>query len=311
MTTEQITTQTAAEPTSTNATMIDMVETKVEDQATPAAEEKKTETPAEPQKEKPAGWDQVDFNELPPEQRAKFESRFNRVYKQLKDHERQWQTAAEYISSLEEKLDKIDSRTSQDSLSAEEREIESLGLAAQQAYANGNNDLGLELIRKMAAKEGQLAYKKEQLAEQEKQRKTEKKASPVQPAVSFTDNDKVQIMEWQKEHEWAKPGHPFQPKVAEYLSQMITDPQFSHMTLQEKLDQTTAAWDEHMNKVLGRKPQTQPAKQGVQVLGNGLPAAVGTPKEPALSDQEKIVATRLFPKLSKLDAYKKYAKGKA
>lgn len=327
-------TQTAA-PTASTEPITESATPTAEITATPVKSENKTfvdvnepdvpkphwskQTPPKPatpaaQTNKPVGWDQVDLNELP----KPVQERFHRLYGQVKEGERQWKVAQEYIQNMESRLAEFEKKSAERDAIFEDKELDDLQNRAQAAFDNGDHVEGNKLLRELAKKEGERAYKFQQeqaellrkQQEQEQQNATNTDTIP-QEAAEF-------IVDWAKNVDFMQPSHELFAPATEFIAKMLKEPQYSNLSYEEILEITKRTFDNYMVKNGKKQATNQPQPSAApptnkfvnQVLGSNTSVLQTNQNTIQLSDQEKNVAIKLFPNISREDAYKKYARGK-
>lgn len=267
----------------------------------------------QPKKEVPEGWELVNYDDIQdPNIRNSVKKRIDRLYTQLKQHEREREAERQYYRGLEKKVHEIEAKS-------DFKILEDMADKARTAFDSGNVEEGTKLLREVARAEAILAQK--HLGAGKKhvggQQQPTYQGQQQQASPQFSKEAQDLFYDWQSKHDFAKPGHPYQSQAILTMSNLLVDPNWAHASLEEILDQTAKV----MTAVIpGAKPPVSVAQQGTstkqpaqgfaqQVLGRGQTASTAGRKNTTILDEtQKKVARRFFPDLSPDEAFKRYAK---
>jgi len=244
-----------------------------------------TETP------EPAASDKV---EMPPE----IQKQFNKIYGEMKKTKERNSALEDHALKLTNALSKLqnDSKESQikDVVSTLKQQIR----AARDA---GDDDKMDELQDKLT----------ELTVEAKLEKKLPRVATPAQKPdqtyYELTKSEERIMSTWATEVDdedeplrpWAQSDkHPKAQAAYEYMTEILEDDQYADLTIKEKL----AMVDEKFM----RKTKTT---RDMNAVGSGSLTNPNANKQDKLTDDQKRVAYRIFSKLSKDDAEKKYADG--
>jgi hypothetical protein len=233
--------------------------------------------------------------EMPPE----IEKRFNKIYKEMKTTKERNSALEEHALKLTNALIKLQSDTKDASTKSV---ISDIKQQIRQARDAGNEDELESLQEKLT-----------ELMVEEKLEKKLPKQQPKQPvrqehsSFELTKSEERIVGNWATEVDeddeplrpWAQSeNHPKAQKAYEYLTEILEDDQYADLTIKEKL----ALVDEKFLK-------KAKATRDVNAVGAGSLTKNNDSKQDKLTDDQKRVAYRIFSRLSKEDAEKKYAEG--
>jgi hypothetical protein len=261
----------------------------------------------------PEGWELVNYDDIQdPNIRNSVKKRIDRLYTQLKQHEREREVERQYYRGLEKKVFEIEAK-------GELKSLEDLADKAKTAFDSGNVEEGTKLLREVARQEAMLVQKHTPKKHVGGQQQPTYQGDPrQQQPLQLSKEAQDLFHDWQSKHDFAKPGHPYQSQAILTMSNLLVDPNWAQASLEEILDQTAKV----MTAVIpGSKPHVSVAQQGrstekpqpqafaQQVLGRSQTASTNTRKNTTILDEtQRKIARRFFPDLSPDDAYKRYAK---
>lgn len=322
--------QQTAEPTRTNSSVVqveeaplpskELVANATQEQAAPeqpAVEQPATEQSQE-QNERPRGWDRIDYNKIEdPQVRQQVEDRVNRLYRQVKGSQADWATFQQDYQAMQAKVKELSNAQVESVKVASNAEINAIKDQARQAFADGDSERGIELTQQLAVKQQEYVLQEERAKAE--QQLAEQQAQNQQVPNAITDEEAHVILEWQKHHDFAQPGHPLQQTAIQAMTYLMETPEYAHLDLPEILEATNAYVEQTIDAMAGRggQEQAQPAVEqkpadqqfAQQVLSNNYAGNPGNEQSQAatLNADQQRVARRLFPKLSAEEAYKQYA----
>lgn len=290
------------------------VEAVEEPKAAPVVQQPVVAPPAEqPKAAVPEGWEQVDFTKIAdPTLRAQVEARFNRLYGQVKAGERQWETVRQYQESLEKKLENLQKGQETQLQNDTDREISDLKAKFVEAYNAGNTDQVVEYLKQINEKD--LAQKMKAM-----EKPAEKQPEEQQQVFNIPEPAKVEIQKWGADKPWAQKNHPLFAHTVQVMNHFLQEGAKSNQNLPWLFSQTEAYMNGVMNNLRGNPapaPVTPtPAANEPKIVGQVLGQQQGVTNTPqqaanALSEEEMVVARKMYNKLKPADAYKKYQRGK-
>jgi hypothetical protein len=246
-------------------------------------QEKEAPKEAPPQSDEPAPDEGRKPVDLTPEQ----EARFKRVYYHMKQNERISEQMAEQNRKLLERIEKME--TEHEKKSATDRLTQ---LRAQEKAALEEGDYE------------KASSVRDQITDLKVDSKVPKE-KPKEPEPWLTPERESQIAQWCGETDdkgnlvrpWADPDHENHETMVEIAESMIR--KNPNITLGELLDK----WDAKAKALVPK-----PARPAAPVLSGS--SDVRPNKKVALSEDEKLTATRMFPDKPTKEAHERYLKAK-
>ena len=231
-------------------------------------------------------WDRVDFETADPET---IQRRFNRLYAGQKTTENALKQAAEDNRKLADRLEEIErNRTEQDN-------------------SRRLSELKQEKIK--ALEEGETARAVE-IDDQILDIKTAEKPAPkvekeeIQEPGWFTPQKQQALVNWASESDgngnlkrpWAEEGHPKNPRCIEITNAVLNDPDFAGADMTEILSEV-----DRLMTPRQKKPSAAPVLSGGDAPRETKKTSV------KLTEEQKLVARRMYNDLKPEDAVKRYA----
>lgn len=277
----------------------------------------------------------VDFNDLPDDIRKDWEERFNKLYRQVKATDRYLDQVGKDFDAKLAKIVDQDTSTSQSverltnvvkDLSTEKEtakvqlEINELEKRKAQAYQDMDFDavskIDTEIMRKLSQPQKLELPKVEPEKKEDKSKSSDNKADE---APVLTPREEAYMAEWANEmsddgvnfvRPWAHGWHPMNKFVLDQTAALLNHPSFEKADLETIL----ATVDNIMNPA----QQPEPEKKGKKKEPKNPPEVLSadenlrskkTEGKLTLTNDQMMVAERIFPKLAKEEAHKKYLGG--
>lgn len=264
-----------------------------------------TTTPPAAAVAKPEGWDIVDFNKIQdPELRSQVEARFNRLYGQVKTAERQWETVRQYQERLEQQLEELKAGQSQVLQNEEEKAINELKTRFVDEYNKGNHDEVIKILGQLNEKDLERRMKEQKVA-------APAPATEAQP-IQIPEAAKLEMQRWALDKPYAQRGSPLFQHTINAMNHYLKE----GAKLGKDLPWLLATTEQYMNGVM-EKMNGSPANKASeapkivgQVLGQQQGVVNNKSSSPSLTEEEKVIARKLFNRLPPNEAYAKYSKGK-
>lgn len=246
----------------------------------------------------PAGWDLIDFEKLPDDVRGAVQQRIDRLYGQVKSHERERREERQYYRALDKKLDALmeENRAGNASI-----KLEALKERALKHFDDGENEKGIDALRGMVRLEREAGLTPSASAESRQQ-------ADVEQPRPFSPYEQRVLGEFFERHKAVLPvGSKEQHGMIQWLAEQLSDgaPVGEMVAMASDALAGTPAG---RNGSQARGAQGAAATVVQQVLGQS--AAVQATRErstPKLSEEQRNVARRFYPKLEPEKAYEKYA----
>jgi hypothetical protein len=237
-----------------------------------------------------------DHVELTPEQ----QKRFNRMYGQVKAQDEKLLLQGKHLEKLTTELEKA--RTERDAEKSRDA-MDKIRERIRDARDNGDEDKADRLREQLA----ELIAETKVAAAKPKEVPVVKAQAPEPVVMSRADT--ALVTKWANEADadgnfirpWTQAGNAKVDAAAEYLNTLLIDPDHDDLTMAEKLEMVDVKF--------GTKRGADRKASGPQVSGTDLTGAPAAGKN-GLKDEEKRVAEKLFPHLSKVEAHKAYASSK-
>lgn len=279
-------------------------------------EEKTEETPVEeapkqftggPSKE--AGYEEVDFDELPDDVRQRFQSRFNYLYKRLKDAERDRATWGQNLvaenETIKQQLTELKVAQEKAVIEAEKQHLQGMVTQALQAAARGDEATRIKMVQEISRREAALSLREKQVTPEVK---PEVKAEPGKREVAPDDAIFLRKLASDNGTTWNPQSAP-----AKQLDAMWNDPRYSKWSVKQMVEFIETGFKQKTTPKQEPVEETREKKFAQSVLGgNGQsssPRTVSDSKTPALTEAQKVVARRMFNNVPAAEAYKRYSKG--
>lgn len=248
----------------------------------------------EEQTENKGGTDFVEFQD------DATEKRFKRVYGNMKEYERQNQQLVRDQKAALQKIEVLSGQLEGLMQDSTEQRLETLRAEKAAAYESGEIEKVLDIDEKILD--------------------AREKAKPAEPTAAEPDPEpeglspelQVAINSWSNEvgedgnylRPWSHPTHPLYGKAVPVAQTVLEDPDMVGSDTKEFL----AEIDRRVTKLFDLGT---PKQQGPTVLGGDRSVTPGKGTGTKLTDDQKQIAARMFPKLPPAEAAKRYAKGLA
>lgn len=259
----------------------------------PAVEpEPASEPEPEPQEEdaKPAGYDQVDFQN---DDRDKIEQRFHRLYGQMKQSQSINDQMIADQRAMYERIQNMEVGQAQANAQAT---LGHLQAQLQEAMDVGDAARSTQIISQISQMTANAAVPPANYGQPATQ--------PAQPQAQDQEHPDVpRIREWGAQRPWMQEGSPDRAWGAMQLNDMYNSPEWADRPVEEKLAQLEKTYTDL------RAPSRQADTTQPQVLGqegSPRPKSSGTV---SLNNDQKAIAVRMFPDKTAAEAHKAYAKG--
>ena len=254
----------------------------------PATEQ--VEAPEQKSEEEVDGKEFVDWSEVD----EKFGARFNRVYGHMKQNERVVDELSAYARQLTERLQNLERS---DISRKTEQAVESLNRQKQEALDTGDSAAIVEIDNKIRALETSVP-EPDPVPE-----------LPKTQSSGVSPDDEALLHEWASEQKdgapvrpWADPGHPKHKRAAAISAGVMEDPDVAGKGMKAVLKE--------IDRLMGVEEDVKTTRVAPQVLQGDDTAPSRGKKAPSLSDAEKHMASRMYPKLSAADAQKRLIEAK-
>lgn len=222
----------------------------------------------------------------------KTQKRFNRVYSNMKQFQRLFETGMKDQKTLLKRIEELEGKHQEQAV---QQAVEGLKARKVQALEAGDNKQVVELDDQIA-----------QVRAVEK--KPETKAEPVsEPVPEIQTPDKEMIQEWAHEtlqdgnfkRPWAQPGHPYNAKATSIGMAVLEDPNFKGKDTSDILKE--------VDRLMGL--EVKALKRTSPVLSNDGDVSVKQSKEVKLTADQKKVAEVIYSDLEPKKAHERYLKG--
>lgn len=250
------------------------------------------ETPEAPQTEekpRPADlpkdqeWERVDFQTA---DREMIERRFNRVYGSMKMNEAAMRQMAEDNRKLIERLEAMESSQAKKETDSRLAELKAKKISALE---NGDNEAVVEIDDQIATLRSR----------PEPEKKPEKKQ---EDPGWFTQERQQAVVRWASEKDsegnplrpWAQENHPKNARCIEITNGVLNDPDFAGADIGEILSE--------VDRLMAPPKRKQPAA----VLSGDTPPRPKQGDKIKLTEEQKLVAVRMYNNLPRTDAIKRY-----
>lgn len=236
----------------------------------------------------PDGTDFIDFEQLDP----KVKSRFDRIYRNMKESERALVESAKTQRVLVDRLTRLEKS---DISSKGANAINSLNAMKIQALDEGDSAKVIEIDNKIRAVEQSQNYSPEPIA------------VPEVNSQGLSPQEESRMESWATEKDgdgnlkrpWADPGHPNHQKAATVGYAAMQDSTLG--SLEEQLNE--------IDRMMGVTPPAERSSAGVLPAGEG--GRRPTKKSSGLSPDEKSIARVMYPEAKNAaEAEGKYLKAK-
>ena len=256
-----------------------------------------TDEPAsapEPAPENPSGYDQVDFATAPREQ---IEARFHRLYGQVKRQDQLIDQMVTDNRGLMERMQNWEVGQQQQGVASQMGRLQT---QLQDAFDTGDSQAATAVTRQIAQLEARVTANQGQT----------KLAQQPQPAADTQQEhpDVSVIRDWSGQRAWSQEGHKDRTWAAFQLNELYQSPEWADRSVREKLGEVDRRYGELSGNGTAA-PQRAAATQA-QVLDQTGSTKRRSSGKVSLSEAEKAVSVRMFPELSRQEAYTKYATGK-
>ena len=227
----------------------------------------------------------TDYIELPP----KVQSRFNRIYANMKDYERKLHEQTAINKRLTDKLSAIEQQTG---AKTGVDMLTQMKAARRQAIETGDLDTADQIDDQMFDMRLRImAAQAQPQADNGQQQPANSGNNSTQQANQLTPEQIQRITEWSDEHDesgthlrpWSSPGHPQHDRMKSLAASMMLEPKYQDMDLDDFLTDL----DKTMNLVAG--PRQSQRATVLKPDANRRPTGTKT----SLSTEQKAVADRM------------------
>ena len=242
----------------------------------------------QPAEESPDGTDFIDFDQLDP----KVKTRFDRIYRNMKENERALQTSAEVQRKL---VDRLTNLEKSDINSKGQNAIAHLNSQKIEALDEGDSAKVIDIDNKLRAIEQSQRYQPQPIE------------VPQPQSGGLSPEDEATMERWAGEREeggplrrpWADPGHPLHQKAASVGYAVMQDPNL--FTLEEQLSEIDRLMGNEGIKPQRTSPGVLPTGEGGRRTGKS---------KPGLTSDERAIARAMYPEKKSGDAEVTYLQAK-
>jgi len=238
-----------------------------------------------PEPEQPQGYDLVDFNDLPPELRPKFEARFKRLYGQVKSLQTETFETSKQLRQFHDKMSQLEREKQELQLKTQRED-----LVTRIVQANNRADFktAAELQAKLSTVEAQTAQFNQ----------------PAPQRAPAQDDGKVKVLNYLSSRPELASNTGLQGWV------MKRGQAIAEMHPEKTVDEVLQMVDAEVTKMTAPQAAAQPraAAPSAVLSGNAAPRPSGN--RVTLSPAEQRIAEKMWPELDRGAAHRNYAEGK-